>query len=84
MGKLGNFAGKGLYGVKIAKADGQEHDLPSPHELVPPESDDVEYCLEDMDFSVTFSVQLSPEEFERLEWVLATHWLWRRYRRTLN
>lgn len=81
--KLGEFAGRGLYGVKVSAQDGQQHELPSPRELVPPEGDGKEYRLEDVD--TTFTLELSEQDGQRLLWLLMhRYWLWRNYRQTLN
>ncbi len=83
MTKLNNFAGKGLYGVKLVSADGQTQELPSPRELLPPMPDGKEYRLSDMD--TVFEVKLSAEDSQRLLWLLLhRYWLWRNYRQTLN
>lgn len=36
------------------------------------------------DAFVTWTVEFTADDWERLQWVLGIHWLWRKYRRTLN
>lgn len=72
--------------VSVMKVDGTIVALPSvgTFSLTPKEAaEDEVYYLSDMG-SFSMTITFTSEGYERLLWLMGMHWLWRRYRKTLN